>query len=321
MTIALIVILFFLAITFALITLFSGYDAMKASPTFELRKRLRKLAVASDERLPSELTFDILRETSPIDKFIYRFRIMRYADRLIDSAGLKIDLKLFLLILVASGLVGLGIGFYLGRQVIVAVALAAVGLVAPFMYLKFKAKRRALRFTEQFPDALDMVARSLQAGHALSSAIQMVGKEMNDPVAGLFKTAYDEQSLGMSMKDALDQMLQRMKSVDLMLFVAAVNIHKDIGGNLSETLERLAQTIRQRLKIRRQVRIYSAQSRLSAMILVLLPLVMAAFFFFKVPGYIEELLSSDLGRYGIAFAVIAQILGIIVIKKIIDIKI
>jgi tight adherence protein B len=149
----------------------------------------------------------------------------------------------------------------------------------------------------------------------------MVGKEMNDPVAGLFKAAYDEQSLGMTMKDALDQMLQRMKSVDLMLFVAATNIHKDIGGNLSETLERLAQTIRQRLKIRRQVRVYSAQSRLSAIILVMLPLVMALFFFFKVPGYIQELLTSDTGRYGIAFAVIAQLLGIIVIKKIIDIRI
>ncbi|MDA8433686.1 MAG: type II secretion system F family protein [Nitrospiraceae bacterium] len=321
MTPYLIVILFFLAIVLGLITLFAGYEAVKASPSFELKKRLKKLAATSDDRLPSELTVEILREMSPLEKVLYRLGILRYVDRLIEKAGLKTDLKIFLLIIIASALAGLGIGFYLGKQVIVAVILAAAGFVAPFIYLKMKGKARALKFTEQFPDALDMVARSLQAGHSLSSAVQMVGKEMNDPVATLFKSAYDEQSLGMTLKDALDHMLQRMKSPDLMLFVAAVNIHKDVGGNLSETLERLAQTIRQRLKIRRQVRVYSAQSRLSAVILVLLPIVMAAFFFFKVPGYVEELLTSDLGRYGIAFAVIAQLLGIIVIKKIIDIRI
>jgi len=116
-------------------------------------------------------------------------------------------------------------------------------------------------------------------------------------------------------------MLERMPSMDLQLFVTAVNIHKDIGGNLAESLERLAHMIRERLNIRRQVRVYSAQARLSAIILLLLPIFMAAFFYITTPGYMEELLTSDVGRYGIAFAVIAQITGFLVIRKIINIKI
>jgi tight adherence protein B len=145
--------------------------------------------------------------------------------------------------------------------------------------------------------------------------------EMADPVGPLFKTAYEEQTLGLSMKDSLAQMLDSMPSMDLQLFVTAVNIHRDVGGNLAESLERLASMIRARLKIRRQVRVYSAQARLSAIILLILPLFMAAFFYIFVPGYVEELLTSNSGKYGIVFAVIAQCLGFLVIRKIINIRI
>jgi tight adherence protein B len=321
MTIFLIVMLFFVAAILAIIVLLMGYEAVKASPSFELKKRLKKLAVQKDDRLPSDLTLEILHEMSPIDKFLYRFAISGKIDKLIENAGVKLDLKVFVLITIAAAVVGISIGFVLGKQIVISLVLGALGATLPFVYLKFKVDARRLKFTEQFPNALDMIARSLQAGHALTSSMQMVGKEMNDPVAGLFKAAYDEQSLGLTLRDALDQMVQRMKSVDLLLFVAAVNIHKEIGGNLSETLERLAQTIRARLKLRRQVRVYSAQSRLSATILVALPILMAIFFYFRLPGYMEELFTSDIGRYGIAFAITAQILGIIVIKKIIAIKI
>jgi tight adherence protein B len=166
-----------------------------------------------------------------------------------------------------------------------------------------------------------MIARSLRAGHAISSAIQLVGTELDEPVGPLFKTAYEEQTLGLSMKDSLIQMLDRMPSVDLQLFVIAVNIHRDVGGNLSESVERLAHMIRERLKIRRQVRVYSAQARLSSIILLILPVFMAVFFYIFVPGYIEELVTSKAGNYGIAFAVIAQGLGFLVIRKIINIRI
>ena len=321
MTTYLIVILFFIAVLLAFVTVFMAYDVIRTSPSYELRKRLKELAVNADERLPADLRVDIMLGVSPVDRFLYKFWVIKRLNKLISNAGLKIDMKIFILLTIAATLAGLCVGMALGKQVILFVFLATLGFIAPFIYLKTMINRRISRFTEQFPNGLDMIARSLRAGHSLSSAILMVGKEMGDPLAGLFKMVYDEQSLGLTMKDALEQMQQRIKCPDLQLFVAAVNIHRDVGGNLAETLEKLGDTIRDRLKIRRQVKVFSAQARLSAVVLVLLPIVMAFFFYFRVPGYLQELLTTDVGRYGIAFAVISQLLGIIVIKKIIDIRI
>ena len=212
-------------------------------------------------------------------------------------------------------------GASLGRGTIVAVVLLFVGLVVPFIYLRVRGERRYIRFTEQFPAALDMIARSLRAGHSFSSSIQMVGTDMPEPLAGLFKTVYDEQTLGLSMKDALSHMMERIPSVDLRLFVTAVNIHREVGGNLAETLEKLAQTIRERLKLRRQVRVYTAQGRLSGYILAALPIFMAIFLYVSAPDYLEELWKVDAGKYAIAFVVAGQIIGFLIIKKLINIKI
>jgi tight adherence protein B len=166
-----------------------------------------------------------------------------------------------------------------------------------------------------------MISRSLKAGHSFAAAVQLVGNEMSDPVGVLFKTAYEEQSLGLSLSDAFAHMTTRMDSEDLRFFVTAINIYKEVGGNLSEYLERLAETIRERIKIRRQVRVYTAQGRLSGIILIFLPIVMALFFYYSSPGYIEELFTEKIGRYALTYAIVSQIIGILVIKRITNIKI
>jgi tight adherence protein B len=152
-------------------------------------------------------------------------------------------------------------------------------------------------------------------------AIQVVGTEMADPISGLFKSVYEEQAYGLSIRDALSHMINRMDTPDLRFFVTAVNIYREIGGNLSEILENLAKTIRERLKIRRQVRVYTAQARLSGYVLAVLPVVTAIIFYFMAPDYIGELIEAKLGRMLIAAAVVAQIIGFFVIRRIIDIKI
>lgn len=321
MNMQLIVFFFFIAILLGLFFLYVLYSTVKRSSSYELRRRLRKLAVAGDERISSDLASEVMLEMTPFDKFIYKYSIFVKMDRLIDHAGVKFDLKRFFIILLMAGIAGFCAGLLLRRGFLPPVILMIIGLYTPFLYLMIKKNKRKLKFTEQFPGALEMIARSLKAGHALSAATQLVGTELADPVGTLFKTAYEEQTMGLSMKDSLAQMLDSMPSMDLQLFVTAVNIHKDVGGNLAESLERLAHMIRQRLKIRRQVKVYSAQARLSAMILLVLPVFMAVFFYLFLPGYIEELVNSNLGRSGIAFAVIAQCLGFLVIRKIINIKI
>ena len=321
MTLPVITVIFFLAVFLLLITLYVGYAAVTASPKFELKKRLKVLALGEKEGLPSDLAAEIMGETTEIDKVFFRFSPVRKLDKLIDMAGVNVDVKIFLLLILIAAAAGLIVGLSLRRGMLAAVLLPLVCAALPLFYLRIRRINRLQKFTEQFPEALDMISRSLRAGHAFSSAVQLVGNEMSQPLAGLFKTVYEEQTLGLPLRDALSQMLERMPSMDLRLFVTAVNVHREVGGNLADTLERLAQTIRERIRIRRQVRVYTAQGRLSGYILAALPVFMATFLYLFVPDYIKELVAVKTGWYIIGAAVAGQIVGFIVIRKMIRIKI
>jgi tight adherence protein B len=316
-----IVVLFFIAVICGLITLYMWYAAVKASPTFELRRRLRKLAHETKMRIPEELRIEIFVDMTVLDKFLYKLKFIRKLDGLIDKAGIKLDLKMLLLIVLISAVSGLFIGIALQRGIIPPLILLLIGGSIPFFFLHYKKTRRIRLFTEGFPGALDMISRSLRAGHSFISAVQMVGNELPEPVAGLFKTVYEEQTLGLSIKDALVHMTERMDTMDLRFFVTAINVYREIGGNLSEILERLGMTIRERIKIRRQVKVYTAQARLSGYVLAGLPIFVAVFFWFTSPDYIEELVSVKAGWYIIGGVIVSQIIGFLVIRKIIDIKI
>jgi tight adherence protein B len=321
MTLQLIIIIFFMAILLGVIAIFTSYSAVKASPNYELKRRLAKLAFKEDDSLPSDLTRELLSEITPLDRFLFNNSLYRRLDKLIDNAGYKIDTKIFILLYMFFALCVLALGVAIGRGIIISGILLLIGIAVPIVFLFIKKNARLTTFTEQLPDALDVVSRSLRAGHSISSAIQMVGNELADPIAGIFKTAYEEQTLGLTMRDALSQMLERMQSVDLRLFVTAVNIHRDVGGNLADTLERLGHTIRERLRIRRQIKVYTAQGRLSGYILLALPIFMAVLLYFIAPDYLKEFIEIDEGKYAIGFAVAAQIIGFIVIKRLINIRI
>jgi len=321
MKILLIASLLFIAILLSLVSFYMWYFSVRISPAFELKRRLRKLAMETGERIPAELKFEILVEMTAIERFLYKSKLMRKLDMLIDKAGLKYDIKLFLLVVLLFGSTGFVIGLALGRGIIFPFIFMLVAPSIPFFYLNFKKTKRILRFTEQFPNALEMISRSLKAGHSFIAAVRMVGSEMSDPVAGLFKSVYEEQTLGLSIQEALAHMVDRMNTPDVSFFVTAISIYREIGGNLSELLDRLAHTIRERIRIRRQVRVYTAQARLSGYILAALPIFMAIFFFFMAPDYIKELVSIKIGKYLIIAAAVAQVVGFLVIRKIVNIRI
>lgn len=321
MIILIIATLFFIAILLFLVAFYTWYYSVKTSPAFELKKRLRKLALETGERIPADLRLEILLEMTNIEKFLFKFKLMRKLDALLDKAGLKHDLKIFLLVVLTLAATGFFLGLILRRGIIFPIIFLLAAASIPFFYLHFKKVKRILHFTEQLPNALDMISRSLKAGHSFVTAVKMVGSEMSEPVSGIFKTVYDEQTLGLSIKDSLAHMIERMNTTDVRFFITAVSIYREIGGNLSELLEKLAHTIRERLKIRRQVRVYTAQARLSGYILAALPIFMALFFFFMAPDYIGELWSVKTGKILIAVAICAQIIGFLVIRKIINIRI
>lgn len=317
-----IVIIFFIATLLLMLTAYMWYVTVKSSPKYHLKRRLRNLAMdATDRRFPKELRVEIFKEMTPLDRFIYSFKTARRLDRLIDRAGLKLDTKFALLIMAILSFVLYVFAVAVNIGPVVSLIFIPVGVGIPLFYFKLAKKKQLVKFQDQFPDALDMIARSLQAGHSLVAAFHLVGTELPEPVSGFFRNAHEEQALGLSMREALEHMSNRIDSTDLRFFVMATNIHRDVGGNLGEILMRLAHTIRERIRIRRQVRVYTAQAKMTGTVLAVTPIFMALFLYLAMPGYIDELFTVEWGIYAIYFAVTAQILGFIAIRKIINIRI
>ncbi len=183
-----IVILTFITIFLVCLALFLGFTAVKESPTTELKRRLRRMAMGKDTRgaLPDDLRAEIIKEIPPFERFLAKIPLIRNLDKLIDQAGKKMAPTRFLAYVLALGVFGFTLTFLLRKSYPVALIVGVTLSIAPFVYLQVLKRQRADKFTEQLPDALTMLGRSLRAGHSLNSAVELVGTEMSDPVAGLF---------------------------------------------------------------------------------------------------------------------------------------
>ncbi|HEV8039469.1 MAG TPA: type II secretion system F family protein [Bryobacteraceae bacterium] len=197
---------------------------------------------------------------------------------------------------------------------------AALGAL-PYAYVRFKRQRRMAAFEEQFPEALDFLARSMRAGHAFSVSLEMLGAESPEPLGQEFRTLFNEQNLGAPMEVAFENMLRRFPLVDVRFFASSVMLQKQTGGNLSEILLRLAYVIRERVRLKGQVRAISAHGRLTAGILTAMPIVMMVALLFVAPGYLQGMARDPDGKYMILAAIASQFLGYYFIRKIIRIKI
>jgi tight adherence protein B len=197
---------------------------------------------------------------------------------------------------------------------------AALGAL-PYAYVRFKRQRRLTAFEEQFPEALDFLARSMRAGHAFSVSLEMLGAESPEPLGQEFRTLFNEQNLGAPMEVAFENMLRRFPLVDVRFFASSVMLQKQTGGNLSEILLRLAYVIRERVRLKGQVRAISAHGRLTAGILTAMPIVMMMALLFVAPGYLQGMARDPDGKYMILAAIASQFLGYYFIRKIIRIKI
>jgi len=310
------------AVLLVVLAAYMFFASVQESPKAELKRRLRRMA-RSDSRggMSEELRTEILKETPPLDQFLSKFPYLRNLDKLMDQAGVKITAAKFLMLTAIASLVAFLLSLVLYKMILVSLVVFGVIFVAPFLYLEYLKGRRVERFTELFPEALTMIARSLRAGHSFTSAIQLVGQEIADPVGTIFKNAYDQQQLGLRATDALANMNERLESLDLRFFTTAVGINTEVGGNLAEILDKLAETIRERQRIRRQVRVYTAQGRMSGYILACLPIIAFILFRFMLPGYEDELLNSTKGKIVLAVAATMQLIGFFVIRKIVNIRI
>lgn len=318
----LIILFTFLAVFSILAAVFLGTAEYRKSPKFDLKRRLRRMAKERKAESMSEgLRSEILKEVSPFDKFLTHIPYLNNLDKRLDHAGLKISTSRFLLIVIAIVVFGFLFCYLITKMFWFTLLFVLLLIAAPPIYLEILKQKRIETFTEQFPEALTMIARSLRAGHSFTSAIQLIGQEIADPVGELFKTAYDQQQLGLRITDTLDNMNERMDSLDLRFFTTAIGINIEVGGNLAEILDNLSHTIRERLRIRRQIQVYTAQGRLSGYVLAALPLVTFVIFQFLLPSYERVMLTEEMGRYALILAVVMQVIGFLFIRKIINIRI
>ncbi|MBJ6751047.1 type II secretion system F family protein [Geomonas anaerohicana] len=317
-----IIVVTFLAVFFLLLALYFGVTSVRSSPKYELKRRLQRLARdTSAQGLPEDLRAEIIREIPPLDQILAKLPLTRDLDKKLDHAGLNMTASRFLMLAVAGTVIGFLVILLLSKSFLIALLCAVMISLIPFVFLSFKISQRLERFTELFPDALTMISRSLRAGHSFNSAIQLVGEEIQDPVGELFKTAYEQQLLGLRITETLSNLNERVESLDLRFFTTAISINNDVGGNLSDILENLAVTIRERLKIRRQVRVYTAQGRMTGYVLGVLPVFTFLIFNILNPKYESLLYKETKGMFVLALAVVLQVLGFLVIRKIIRIRI
>jgi tight adherence protein B len=250
-----------------------------------------------------------------------RLPVIDRIERMVIQANLNYPVGVYLLSSGMFAVLGFAAASFATRWFLVKLAAGLLLGAVPILYIYLKKQQRINRFEEQLPEAMDMLARSLKAGHAFTGGLQMVGQEFGDPIGTEFTKTLDEINFGVAYEDALKNLSSRVDSDDLKLFVISVIIQRTSGGNLAEILENIGHLIRERFKLKGHVRTLCAEARLSAYILVGLPFVIAFTVYFINPEYIMLLFTDPIGHAMILFASIMMILGIITMRKMIQIKI
>lgn len=238
----------------------------------------------------------------------------------IERSGLRLTVGALVLLCVFGATVTFGVVRFLTPFIAPAVILALIVGVLPLFYVRRKAKQRLALFEEQFPEAIDLIARALRAGHALPTALQMVSEEVPDPVGAEFRLLFEQQNYGLSMTDALRAFGERVPLLDARFFVTALQTQREMGGNLSEVLDRLAAVIRERFKVKRQVRAVSAHGRITGVVLGALPPTVAGILFVLWPDHIRLLVDDPIGLYMVTGALVLQVVGVLVIRRIVDVE-
>lgn len=238
-------------------------------------------------------------------------RIPRLKDigQRLEQAGLGWDVKSFLLL---SGGIALaaGLGTMLATRMIVYTAGAAlIGSTLPYLYVGRRRAKRIAVFEEQFPEAVDLLARAIRAGHPLATGIKTVADEMRDPIGSEFRQVFEEQRFGLNFEDSITSLADRVPLTDVRIFITALLVQREVGGNLAEILDNLGAIIRQRFTLRRQVRVLTAEGRLSGYVLTALPIGIGAWVFVSNPDYIMLLFQHPAGKLMATSAAVMQVVG------------
>ncbi len=290
-----------------------------------IKKRInavRKAERRGEASLNLKLVRDELMSSVPLmHRILMQWAWSSKLQDLVVQAGMTIKPAKLILF---SAVLGLGSYLVFGMffaHFYVSVPALLIGGALPFLVVAVKRQRRLRKFEENFPEALDLLGRAVRAGHAFTTGLEMIAKECAEPLAGEFRTTFEEQNFGLPLRDALLNLTERVPLVDVRFFVTALLIQKETGGNLAEILDGLASVVRDRFRLQREVQVRTAQGRLTGMILIALPIVVAVALTFINPSYMRVLIDDPKGPTVIAISAAMQVVGSLILWKIIHFEV
>jgi tight adherence protein B len=321
MLISTFVFLFFLFATYAVFLLASRKSDLRHA---RLQQRITEALQESATRSPEE-AIKLMREDtiggSPFfNDLLSSLNVSKKLDTMLRQADTNITVTRLLLFCAIAGVMA-GLAAYTVGNALLAVLMAAIAAFLPILFASRKRKKRLEKFNSHLPDTLDLLSRSLSVGHAFSESLHQVSMEMPEPIATEFRITFEEQKLGLSTKAALDRLGERVPLLDLRLCITAMHIQRETGGNLGEILEKVSETIRARYKLMEDFRTMTTASRGSAWILCALPILIITIITAINPEHTASLLHETRGHYVLAIAAILQVMGIVTVKKILNIKV
>ena len=324
MNLLVIVLFSFLAAMSLIIVMFFVPMAVQNSPQARIKRRLTTVGRAgytSRADVQNLLKSSLYSEVPWVNALLSRVPVAKHLDLLLERANVDMTLGLFILCsLFASG-VAIFLFLIVGQPFSLAVVVGLLALGCPYFYLKYITWRRLRRFLEQLPDALDMMSQSLQAGLGLTQAMVFVAKEMPDPLGTEFSVFIEEVNLGLPLADALKKLEERMALPEVRLFSTALLVQREVGGSLAELLNKLADIIRDRFRIERLIKSLTGQNRMSAWTVCSVPPFLGVFMFIREPQMMNDMLNDPMGRAMLAAALVLEIIGIVVFRKLIKVRI
>ena len=306
----------------------SGFHFFVEVPAAKRQMRVRLASIRESEFGPGNSTAEtqivrseMLSSVPAFNRMLLNAPWISKVQLFLTQAGVQTPVGTVMSLSASLGMLAAVAVFLLRLPLISGAAAAAAAAAIPFAVIAVKRRRRLRKFEELFPDAIDLLARAVRAGHAFTTGFSLIADEMPEPVSSEFRATFDQQNLGMPIVDALRNLSIRVPLPDVRIFLAALTIQKDSGGNLGEILDNLSAVVRERFKILRQVQVFTAEGRLSLYMLTAMPPIAGLVMYSTNPDYMMRLLEDPLGHQALAAAVIMQVVGYIVIRKIIRIKV
>jgi tight adherence protein B len=293
----------------------------KAERDFE--QRLKDLSSFEPE---ADGTSVVKTEAAPsalpmVDRLVGNTNAGSWLANLVEQSGVATNPGAVVTMSLVSGVMTGLVVFLTAHMLLAAVAGAVVGLTLPIIWLRLKRNRRLRTFEEQFPEALDLLSRAIRAGHAFQTAMGMVADELPQPVGVEFKKSFEQQNYGLPLNEALNGLAERVPLMDVKFFITAVQIQRETGGNLAEILDNLANVVRERFKILRQVRVHTAHGRFTGYVLLGLPAFLAVALMFINPEHMRMLFTAQMGQTMVLGAIVMQAVGFVWIRQVIKIEV